>query len=188
VIIEWAPMKSSIYCRNGCSRWSPSPGKPAHIPGNSPGGHSCSSRTYPVSHHRCCKHIQDRYGSAYVILSIHPAYSTPVSFPIIAAGEEEASSGQGKHPTSLVPFIPWIIRLTYTYYSPYQSTLSIYPLIRIIKKAKGMSTRVDNSLAYFLARPVRFERTTNRFEACDSIQLSYGRKGEKRKNGVSEGN
>ena len=26
-----------------------------------------------------------------------------------------------------------------------------------------------------LVRPVRLERTTNRFEVCDSIQLSYGR-------------
>ena len=26
-----------------------------------------------------------------------------------------------------------------------------------------------------MARPVRLERTTNRFEVCDSIQLSYGR-------------
>ena len=26
-----------------------------------------------------------------------------------------------------------------------------------------------------LARPVRLERTTNRFEVCDSIRLSYGR-------------
>jgi hypothetical protein len=28
---------------------------------------------------------------------------------------------------------------------------------------------------FYLARPVRLERTTNRFEVCDSIRLSYGR-------------
>ena len=40
---------------------------------------------------------------------------------------------------------------------------------------------------FFLARPVGFEPTTNRFEVCDSIQLSYGRVVSNPKNGVSEG-
>ena len=30
-------------------------------------------------------------------------------------------------------------------------------------------------IPFYLARPVRLERTTNRFEVCDSIRLSYGR-------------
>jgi hypothetical protein len=38
-----------------------------------------------------------------------------------------------------------------------------------------------------LARLARLERATNRFEVCDSIQLSYRRMYEARKNGVSEG-
>jgi hypothetical protein len=44
---------------------------------------------------------------------------------------------------------------------------------------------------FYLARPVRLERTTNRFEVCDSIRLSYGRMirshAMNEKNGVSEG-
>ena len=38
-----------------------------------------------------------------------------------------------------------------------------------------------------LVRPVGFEPTTNRFEVCDSIQLSYGRSFPTIINGVSEG-
>jgi hypothetical protein len=37
------------------------------------------------------------------------------------------------------------------------------------------TAQIKKEHLFIMVRPVGFEPTTNRFEVCDSIQLSYGR-------------